>query len=183
MGYILASASPRRRELLSIITDDFTVDLPQVEEICPEGMPPRDRPEYLACLKADDVAKRHTDDVIISADTAVFIDECMLGKPKDSDDAARMLRSLSGRTHSVVTGCCIMKGAERVSFSVTTEVEFYRLTDQEIEDYIATGEPLDKAGSYGIQGKGALLVRSIQGDYFNVVGLPVAELSRQIAYI
>lgn len=183
MGYVLASASPRRRELLSLITDDFIIDLPQVEEICPDEIPPRDRPEYLARLKADEVVMRRPDDIVISADTAVFIDDRMLGKPENRVDACLMLRSLSGRTHSVITGCCIARGEERVSFSVVTEVEFYPLTDAEIEEYVDTGEPSDKAGSYGIQGRGALLVREIRGDYFNVVGLPVAELSRRLKCI
>ncbi len=183
MGYVLASASPRRRELLSLITNDFIIDLPQVEEICPDEIPPRDRPEYLARLKANEVVVRHPDDIVISADTAVFVDDRMLGKPEDREDACLMLRSLSGRTHSVITGCCIARGEERISFSVVTEVEFYPLTDAEIEEYVDTGEPFDKAGSYGIQGKGALLVREIRGDYFNVVGLPVAELSRRLKCI
>ncbi len=180
--YILASASPRRRELLNLITTDFAVDVSNCEEICPEGLSSRKCPEYLASLKAREVASRHEkDDVIIAADTAVFLGDRMLGKPADRDEARDMLRSLSGNTHTVITGCCVIKGEKCISFSVETDVEFYPLSEREIETYIETGECYDKAGAYGIQSGGALLVRKINGDYFNVVGLPVAELSRCIS--
>lgn len=179
--YILASASPRRKELLKLLTSDFSVDVPLCEEICPEDMPVCDRPRFLACIKARDVAKRRTDGIIITADTAVISDGLMLGKPKDTEDAVRMLSSLSGKTHKVITGCCISNGEKEDSFAVETEVTFYSLTDDEIRAYAATGEPLDKAGAYGIQGRGCVLVKGINGDYFNVVGLPVAELSRHLS--
>lgn len=180
--YILASASPRRKELLNLITSDFAVDVSNCEEICPEGLPARECPEYLASLKAREVASRHgKDDVIIAADTAVFLGDRMLGKPADREEARDMLRSLSGNTHTVITGCCVIKGEECRSFSVATDVEFYTLSDREIESYIETGECYDKAGAYGIQSGGALLVRKINGDYFNVVGLPVAQLFRCVS--
>lgn len=183
MKYILASASPRRRELLSLIVDDFVIDVPKGEELCPEGTAPFDRPQALACCKAEEVASRHGGDLIIAADTAVFLDGLMLGKPKDEHHAAQMLSALSGRTHTVITGCCLLLGDKKRAFSVRTSVSFYPLSDREIAEYIATGEPMDKAGAYGIQGRGAVLVKGIEGDYFNVVGLPVAELSRQLSLI
>lgn len=178
--YILASASPRRRELISHIIDDFKVVVSEIEETCPEEIELFKRPEFLSVKKAEDIAIRYNDDIIISADTAVFLDDKMLGKPKNKEDAFLMLKSLSGRKHKVITGCCIIKGNKKHSFSVATDVEFYELTEREIEDYIAKNESFDKAGGYGIQGKGCVLVKGIEGDYFNVVGLPVAELHKQL---
>ena len=116
--------------------------------------------------------------MIIGADTSVILDNCVWGKPDGREEARSMLNRLSGRTHKVITGCAVIKNGECRSFSSVTGVEFYRLTDKETEDYIDTGEPFDKAGAYGIQGKGGLLVKAIRGDWFNVVGLPVAELAR-----
>ena len=110
----------------------------------------------------------------------VILDGEIMGKPADESDARRMLGALSGKKHKVVTGCCIIRGDSRRAFSDITEVEFYPLSDSEIDDYIATGEPFDKAGAYGIQGQGALLVKGIIGDYFNVMGLPVAMLKREL---
>ncbi len=175
---ILASASPRRKELLGLITEEFTIIPSGVEETVPDGIPPEKQPEFLAKLKAEDIAKKYPHDIIIGADTSVIIDNCVLGKPDGREEARSMLNRLSGRTHKVITGCAVIKNGECRSFSSVTEVEFYRLTDEETEDYIATGEPFDKAGAYGIQGKGGLLVKAIRGDWFNVVGLPVAELAR-----
>lgn len=175
---ILASASPRRKELLGLITEEFTIIPSGVEETVPDGIPPEKQPEFLAKLKAEDIAKKYPHDIIIGADTSVIIDDCVLGKPDGREEARSMLNRLSGRTHKVITGCAVIKNGECRSFSSVTEVEFYRLTDKETEDYIATGEPFDKAGAYGIQGKGGLLVKAIRGDWFNVVGLPVAELAR-----
>lgn len=175
---ILASASPRRKELLGLITEEFKIIPSGVEETVPDGIPPEKQPEFLAKLKAEDIAKKYPHDIIIGADTSVIIDNCVLGKPDGREEARSMLNRLSGRMHKVITGCAVIKNGECRSFSSVTEVEFYRLTDKEIEDYIATGEPFDKAGAYGIQGKGGLLVKAIRGDWFNVVGLPVAELAR-----
>ena len=175
---ILASASPRRKELLSLITEDFKIIPSGAEETVPDGIPPEKQPEYLARLKAEDIAKKYPHGTVIGADTSVIIDDCVLGKPGGRDQARTMLKMLAGRTHKVVTGCAVIKNGECRSFSSVTEVEFYPLEDTEIEDYIATGEPFDKAGAYGIQGKGGLLVKAIRGDWYNVVGLPVAELSR-----
>ena len=180
MSIILASQSPRRRELLSVITDDFTVIPSNVEEIVPDEVTPYDSPEYLAKIKELDIAKDYPNDIIIGADTTVFLDEIALGKPKDRKHAYGMLKTLSGNTHYVITGCAIVKGDECVSFSVKSEVEFYPLSEEEINAYLDTDEPYDKAGSYGIQAKGALLVKEIRGDYFNIVGLPIGELNRRL---
>lgn len=120
----------------------------------------------------------YENDIVIGCDTGVFVDGKMLGKPKNREDAENMLKLLSGRQHKVITGCCTVKNGVAKSFSNVTLVEFFELSDSEIEEYIATGEPFDKAGAYGIQGKGSLLVKKIDGDYFNVVGLPVSELNR-----
>lgn len=124
--------------------------------------------------------KLHPDDTVIGCDTGVFIDNQMIGKPKSDKAAFEILKLLSGKTHRVITGCAVYKGGRTVSFSQVTEVEFYKLTNEEIEEYIATGETSDKAGAYGIQGNGALLVKQIKGDYFNVVGLPVALLNKKL---
>ena len=175
---ILASASPRRQELIRHITDNFEVAVSNVEENVPLGMVAEDIPQYLATLKAKDISAKYPQNIVIGADTCVIADGKVLGKPKDENDAVDMLKKLSGKTHSVITGCALVKGDKSLSFSVTTEVEFYPLTDEEINLYIKSGEPFDKAGSYGIQGKGSLFVKKINGDYFNVVGLPVAKLNK-----
>ena len=177
---ILASASPRRKELLGHISDNFDVVVSSVEEIVPPNIPQDEVPQFLATLKAKDVAKNHIEDLVIGADTCVLCDGIILGKPKDREAAYKMLSSLSGKTHTVITGCSLVKNNRSISFSVSTEVEFYTLTDKEINEYIETNEPFDKAGGYGIQGKGSLLVKGIKGDYFNVVGLPIAKLKRVI---
>lgn len=180
MAYILASASPRRKELLKFITEDFLCIPADIDETGPSGIKACKLPEYLALEKARHIASLHPEDTVIGSDTGVICDGIMLGKPADKDDAFRMLKMLSGREHSVITGCAAVKGDREISFSVETKVRFYELSDTEIEQYISTNECFDKAGSYGIQGYGSLLVKEISGDYFNVVGLPVAELSRAL---
>ncbi|MBR3300929.1 MAG: septum formation protein Maf [Clostridia bacterium] len=180
MKYILASASPRRKELLGLVVPEFEIITANIEETCPESVLPENRPEYLALKKAEHIAKSHPESVVIGADTAVFLGDTMLGKPTDEADAEKMLKALSGRTHKVITGCAIVSKEKEVSFSVVSEVTFYDLSNGEIKEYVKTKEPLDKAGAYGIQGKGALLVKEIKGDYFNIVGLPVAELKRRL---
>ncbi|MBQ7218289.1 MAG: septum formation inhibitor Maf [Ruminococcus sp.] len=177
---ILASKSPRRQELIRTITDDVEVRVSDVEEILPEAISPEDAPVYLASIKARAVARDFPDRVVVGADTVVILDGQVLGKPKDREDAVRMLRALSGKTHTVVTGCSIICGEREVSFGDSTRVEFYPLSDREIDEYIATGEPFDKAGAYGIQGRGSLFVKGIEGDFFNVMGLPVARLNREL---
>lgn len=173
---LLASASPRRKELMELLGEPFCVKAPNVDETLPDGIAPAEAVAHLSKLKADAMAGMA--ETIIAADTVVAIDGCILGKPKNENSAAEMLRLLSGRIHSVFTGVTVTHFDKIYTFTEETKVEFYPLSEQEIWDYIATGEPADKAGAYGIQGKGSLLVRRMEGDYFNVVGLPVSRLSR-----
>lgn len=178
---ILASGSPRRRELLSILRTDFTVRVSDVEENTPPGLTGEETVRYLAKQKGAAVWQTCTsDDTLIAADTVVCIDGDILGKPSDAADAAAMLRRLSGRTHTVYTGVWLRSAKGERCFAEATEVEFYALSDAEIADYIACGEPFDKAGAYGIQQKGALLVKGLRGDYFNVVGFPIARVAREL---
>ena len=178
---ILASQSPRRRELMKYITNDFEVRVSDVDETLPEGMTPAEAVLYLSRIKAQPFAT--ADETVIGADTVVAIDGEILGKPANKEDAAQMLRKLSGKTHSVFTGVTVINGEKTESFFVETKVKFFELSDGEIEKYVKTGEPLDKAGAYGIQGYGCLLVEKIEGDYFNVVGLPVSQLNRVLVNI
>ncbi len=175
---ILASKSPRRKELLSLITENFIIKSAEVDESLPKGIQPDKAVEYLSKIKAEPF--RNDEDIIIGADTVVSIDGVILGKPKDRSDAFKMLKMLSGKYHSVFTGVTIIKPDSTKTFSVETRVKFFDLTDREINDYLDTGEPFDKAGAYGIQGKGSLLVEKIDGDYFNVVGLPVSTLNKYL---
>lgn len=178
---ILASASPRRRELLKLICEDFKSVSPDVDETVPAQVEILKRPQFLAVKKAMHVWGCLSEKaVVIGCDTGVFIDDEMLGKPKDEEEAFSMLKKLQGKDHLVVTGCCITDGTHKREFSVTSRVFFYPLSDEDIRDYIATGEPMDKAGAYGIQGKGSLLIEKIQGDYFNIVGLPLSALAREL---
>ncbi len=174
---ILASQSPRRRELLSLITPSFKVIPAKGEEILPEGISPKEAVILLSRQKAREIYREYKNETIIASDTVVAVDGKILGKPIDEADAARMLTLLSGRAHYVYTGVCVIRedGSE-VDFAEETLVEFRDLSSREIVDYIATGEPMDKAGAYGIQDRGALLVRRIEGDYYNVMGLPVCRL-------
>lgn len=180
MKIILASASPRRQELLKYIVPEFEVIPADIDETLPGDIAAERCAEYLACKKARHIAEKYTDRIVIGSDTVVIIDGVILGKPADKSDAERMLRLLSGRTHKVITGVCLVRGEVCESFSCETETEFYPLSDKEIQDYISTGEPMDKAGAYGIQGYGSVLVRGIEGDFFNVMGLPVAMLKRRL---
>ncbi|MEE0761823.1 MAG: Maf family protein [Acutalibacteraceae bacterium] len=178
---ILASASPRRRELLKLICEDFKSVSPDVDETVPAQVEILERPQFLAVKKAMHIWGCLSEKaVVIGCDTGVFIDDEMLGKPKDEEEAFSMLKKLQGNDHLVVTGCCITDGTHKREFSVTSRVFFYPLSDEDIKDYIATGEPMDKAGAYGIQGKGSLLIEKIQGDYFNIVGLPLSALTREL---
>ena len=181
---ILASASPRRQELLSLICDSFTTLPAYIDETVTENIRLENIPEYLAVKKAQHIHRQnHFDDIVIGCDTGVFSDNRMLGKPKSKEDASTILRSLSGKVHKVITGCAVFYKDKTISFSCTTEVEFYELSDEEIEAYVQTGEPMDKAGAYGIQGKGAMFVKEIKGDFYNVVGLPVALLNKKLNLI
>lgn len=182
---VLASGSPRRRELLSQIGIDYILDPSHDEEHTKETKPEL-YVEDLSRQKAEAVMKRHKENWILGADTVVSLGGSILGKPRDEADAARMLRMLSGHTHQVYTGVTLLRTfAGQVIYqktlSVCTDVTFYPLTDEDINAYIRTGEPMDKAGAYGIQGKGAVLVSGIRGDYDNVVGLPVSMV-HQVLY-
>lgn len=180
MKLILASASPRRQELIALISDNVICAPSGVDEIIPEDIAVCDIPLCLARQKAEAVAESYPFDVVIGCDTGVILDDEILGKPKDREDAKRMIKALSGKVHQVITGCVLVYKGKTVGFSNVTEVEFFDLSDEEIENYINTSEPYDKAGGYGIQGKASLFVKGIKGDYFNVVGLPVSELNREI---
>lgn len=177
---ILASKSPRRIELMKFITKDF-ISIPSLaEEIVPAGIELNEVSSYLAKIKANDIFKSHKDSLVIGCDTVVVLNNKVLGKPKDEEEAYEMLSMLSGNTHKVITGCCLLKDNREIVFSCETKVGFYPLSCDEIKEYIATGEPFDKAGGYGIQEKGALFVKGIVGDYFNVVGLPVSLLNKKL---
>lgn len=178
MSVILASASPRRQELLKLITEDFKVIPANIDETVPKNIPSEKIPEILAVNKAEYISALYPDDIVIGSDTVVVLDEKIMGKPNNSDECFKMLESLSGRTHKVITGTAVCRNGRTQSFLSVSEVTFYKLSEKEIYDYIATGEPFDKAGGYGIQGYGSFLVEKINGDYFTIVGLPVAKLKR-----
>lgn len=177
---ILASASPRRQELLKYIVPEFKIVPADIDETIPADISPEKSAEFLAVKKAKHVSAENPESVVIGSDTVVIIDGEILGKPRDPADAERMLRLLSGRTHSVITGVCLSCGNCIDSFSCKTAVKFFDITDEEIRSYVDSGEPMDKAGAYGIQGKGCLLAESIEGDFFNVVGLPASLLKRRL---
>ena len=182
MKIVLASASPRRKELLRFITDEFEVIPSKADETLPEDIAVEKAAEYLAKVKATSLRPAYNT-LVIGCDTVVVADDKILGKPENKSDCFAMLKMLSGRKHFVYTGVCILFNKEIISFTEKTEVEFHKLSDSEILNYISTGEPFDKAGGYGIQGKGSLLVKKINGDYFNVVGLPVSRLNRELRKI
>lgn len=177
---ILASASPRRKELLQYVVPEFDIVPADIDETVPEDIPAEESAEFLSVKKASFISEKYPESIVIGCDTVVVIGGEILGKPSDEDEAARMLQKLSGRTHEVITGVCLAYGELRESFSCRTMVKFYPLSKEEIAGYIATGEPMDKAGAYGIQGKGCLLAESVNGDFFNVVGLPVSMLKRRL---
>lgn len=176
---ILASASPRRKHLLLQLGLDFTVDPSGSEESIRVDLPPNLIAVTLAENKAKDVARRHKDGLILGADTIVVIDGLILGKPRDKGQAVEMLSRLSGRWHSVYTGIALIdaKTGRQIKDYEESKVKFKNLSQREIENYINTGESLDKAGAYGIQGKGSLLVEKIEGCYYNIVGLPLFKLN------
>ncbi|MCI9643789.1 MAG: septum formation protein Maf [Oscillibacter sp.] len=179
---VLASGSPRRRELLERIgLTDFVVRVPEVEESFPGGLPPQEVVSYISREKAEAAAKLcGPGDIVITADTMVFLDDQRLGKPRDEAHALEMLTALQGRRHTVCTGVTLLQGAKRLTQSESTDVFFRSATEEELRRYIATGEPMDKAGAYGVQGRGALLVERLEGDFFNVMGLPVLRLARML---
>ena len=183
MAIILASQSPRRRELLAQMgVTDFIVRPAQGEEIADPALTPGKLVEALSLQKGLEVAARSApEDLVIAADTVVAVGDRVLGKPRSREEAAEMLSALSGRTHTVYTGVTLCRGENILTEHEATAVTFRPLTPGEIAAYVATGEPMDKAGAYGIQGVGSLLVEGISGDYFNVVGLPICRLGRMLA--
>lgn len=182
MKIVLASASPRRKEILSLLNIPFEIKVSDADETIDASLPPYFTAETLSLKKATAVAKLLNEKaIVIAADTIVVKDDKILTKPRDEEDAFLMLKSLSGDWHSVITGVTVMdsKTCESKSFYVETRVHFTEMTDDEINAYIKTREPMDKAGSYGIQGIGGAYIDKIEGDYFNVVGLPLCRL-RQV---
>ena len=177
MKLILASNSPRRAEILTKGGFSFEKRVADTDETLPDGILPAEAVEILAQRKGHAVF-RAADEVVLAADTVVALDNRILGKPKDENDAKEMLRALAGRTHSVFTGVYITDGEREFLFHAETRVTFYPLTDAEVAAYVQSDEPMDKAGAYGIQGRGALFVEKIDGDYLNVVGLPLAKTAR-----
>ena len=183
MTLILASASPRRQELLKLFGVPFTVRVADIDETMDLNRPAFDEVARVSRLKALAIP-RNADDVVIAADTIVVCEGRVLGKPKDEADAIATLRLLSGRDHQVMTGCTVLRGDRCESFTEVTDLHFRDLSEKEIARYVASGEPMDKAGSYGIQGGAALFCTHMVGDYYNVMGLPVCALGlslRQMA--
>ncbi len=179
---VLASGSPRRQELLGRMgITDFTVRVPEAEESYPAGLSPEETVCYISREKSD-AARLLCDEneLIITADTMVFLDDKRLGKPKDEAQALEMLTALAGRRHTVCTGVTVRRGDVILTRAQSTDVYFRPATERELRAYIRTGEPMDKAGAYGVQGKGSLLVRRIDGDFFNVMGLPVEMLAEML---
>lgn len=179
---VLASGSPRRQELLNRIgITDFDIRVPQTDEHYPAGLTPAQIVEYISREKADAAAKLCTpEEIVITADTMVFLDDKKLGKPADEAEALQMLTALQGRRHTVCTGVTVRQGEKALTRAQHTDVYFRPATQRELKAYIAGGEPMDKAGAYGVQGQGALLVERIDGDFFNVMGLPVVLLAEML---
>lgn len=179
MKLVLASQSPRRKMLLGQLGLNFTTHAPNIDEDALQGLPAQELVKALSKEKALHIARQEADDaIVIGSDTVVVLDGAILGKPDSPEQAREMLSALSGRSHEVCTGVTVCRGSHVLSDVAVTQVRFRPLSAQEIDRYVATGEPMDKAGAYGIQGYGALLVEGIAGDYNNVVGLPLGLLDR-----
>ena len=182
MEVILASQSPRRKELMGLFHIPFTVRVSDADETMPPELSPAEAVALVSRRKAEAVP-RQADDLVIAADTIVVLGEEILGKPKDPADARRMLRLLSGRDHQVMTGMTLLRGEQALVCTEMTVIHFRPLSDREIDAYVRTGEPMDKAGSYGIQGGAALFAERLVGDYYNVMGLPVCRLGQLLREI
>lgn len=180
---LLASGSPRRRELLQLGGVHFQVMSRPTDETLPDSIAPWEAVLFLARQKGRAVREACPHQAVLSADTVVALEGRILGKPRDEQQAEQMLSFLSGKTHQVYTGVCVFDGHQEHVFYEKTDVTFWSLTEEEIRAYVKTGEPMDKAGAYGIQGKGALLVERICGDYFNVVGLPLSKTVRLLKQV
>lgn len=178
--YILASNSPRRRQLMEMLGVGFETIISAVEETIDTQLSEEELVMDLAFQKANDIFQTHKDDVVLGFDTMVYSEGEALGKPKNAEDAKRMLKKLSGKTHVVVTGCAIITKEMSKSFHEASEVTFYPMTDEEIDQYVASKEPFDKAGAYAVQGLGSKFVKSIHGDFYTVMGMPVARLYHEL---
>ena len=179
MNLILASASPRRKELLGLFHVPFTIRVADIDETMDPDLVPADEVGRVSRMKALAV-RREADDVVIAADTIVVCEGRVLGKPHSPEEAVQTLKLLSGRDHQVMTSVTVVRGEEVQTFTEVTDLHFRELTDKEIHAYVATGEPMDKAGSYGIQGGAALFCSHMVGDYYNVMGLPVCRLGETL---
>ena len=182
MNLILASASPRRRELLSLFHIPFTIRAADIDEAMDPSRPAAQEVARVSALKAQAV-EREAEDVVIAADTIVVCEGKVLGKPHSREEAKQMLSLLSGRDHQVMTGCTVLRGDRSITFTEITDLHFKVLSEKEITDYVNSGEPMDKAGAYGIQGGAAIFCEGIHGDYYNVVGLPVCRLGQYLKEI
>lgn len=182
MSVILASQSPRRRELMGLFRIPFVIRVADIDEAMDPNKPAFDEVARVSRMKAEAVPRK-TDDVVIAADTIVVCQGKILGKPHNEEDAVAMLKLLSGRDHQVMTGMTVLRGSRAVSHTEVTDLHFRELSDAEIRAYVASGEPMDKAGSYGIQGGAALFCAKMSGDYYNVVGLPVCKLGMMLKEI
>ena len=182
MAIILASKSPRRQELMRLLGLEFTIHTADVDETMDKTLPPEREVARVGGLKAAKIAETAApEDIVVAADTIVVVDGAVLGKPHDEEEAFHMLKTLSGRGHEVMTGLNVWHEGKLRQEVVRTRVHFRPMTAAEIRAYIATGEPMDKAGSYGIQGYGAIFVDHLEGDYFSVMGLPLCALARMLA--
>lgn len=181
MRYVLASSSPRRKDLMKFISSDFLIDVSNVDEVVEEGLSPTEVTTHIAYQKGCVVANRHKDDIVISADTIVVIDDLIIGKPKDEEDAKRILKLLSGRTHYVHTAFYIFYKDKALNGLVTSNVIFNEIDDKLIDEYVKSKSPLDKAGAYGFQDNEKYpLVHHVEGSIDNVIGFPVKEIKEKI---
>lgn len=177
---ILASKSPRRRELLSMLGLEFTIVTADIDETMDPALSIPDAVAQVCRKKAEAVGADHPDQLILAADTVVVLDDTILGKPHSEEEACAMLRRLSGRTHTVMTAFCLWQGGVSETHVEQTAVRFRPLSDREICAYVATGSPMDKAGAYGIQDQAAIFVQALEGDYYNVMGLPLCALAQRL---
>ncbi|MFI3284358.1 MAG: Maf family protein [Erysipelotrichaceae bacterium] len=177
---ILASQSPRRRELMMMLNLPFLVVSSRIDETIDQTLDVEEEIKRVAKEKAEDIFALHPEAIVVGADTLVVLDNEVLGKPRTPENAFNMLKKLSGKTHRVITGVCIKSEKETTLFAHTSYVTFYDLTDEEITSYVDTREPLDKAGGYGIQGRAALFVKHIEGDYYSVMGLPISKVHQEL---
>jgi len=179
---ILGSQSPRRKELLGLFHIPFVIRVADIDEAMDPSLPPQEEVARVSRAKAAAIP-REKEDVVIAADTIVVLEGQVLGKPRDEADAVRMLTALSGRDHQVMTGVTVLRGETALTHTEITDIHFRPLSQKEIAAYVATGEPMDKAGSYGIQGGAALFAEKMHGDYYNVMGLPVCRLWQMLRQI